>query len=431
MTVFNSSATWAATFRLRGCSPVHSRSFPNHSRLPLTHEPPFVRRGSISACTGPLDAQCKFVETVSGVSFDTVDLSNAISVVASISTLVHQHILCQDPILCSASHDASISARSCFSGLFASLLRGGESRGAGGEASRDQLMCSLLRLVNKLVQVPLPGSAPPPPRGCSMATLSEGSASVELQEGMSDAAKLNWAFSSSLVSVPRTPMSDDEKRQQNSSGGGGGASLGASAASSTSQVSSGSSGPPTVATVAESGSGLATPPPPPSERYVADILLGNPQVMQSLVQALSFCSSNKMALILGSAPTTTTTAGSSTTTLGNANDNFNMADPLSVGDGIYQILCTLLLRATNPQAVTESLFKYLSGSYPQLDSGALCRLSEPLLKFLLRVLDSPAAIRHFVQLGQYPGCRGGWLVCFGTVLGSKSLVGGFFSASFD
>ena len=118
------------------------------------------------------------------------------------------------------------------------------------------------------------------------------------------------------------------------------------------------------------------------------------------MQALSFCSSNKMALILGSAPTTTTLSSS---TSGNANDNFNMANPLSVGDGIYQILCTLLLRATNPNAVTESLFKYLSGDYPQLDSGALCRLSEPLLKFLLRVLDSPAAIRHFVELGQFLG----------------------------
>ena len=345
---------------------------------------PFIAyRGSISACTGPLDAQCKFVETVSGVSFDTVDLSNAISVVASISTLVHQHILCQDPILCSASHDASISARSCFSGLFASLLRGGESRGAGGEASRDQLMCSLLRLVNKLVQVPLPGCAAP--RVSSTSAMSEGSMGmdqVELQEGMSDAAKLNWAFSSSMVSVPMSPMSDDEKRQQNNSGG---ASAGASINSSVSELGSGPESSPTSDMRAT------------GERYVADIILGNPLVMQSLVQALSFCSSNKMALILGSAPTTTTLSSS---TSGNANDNFNMADPLSVGDGIYQILCTLLLRATNPNAVTESLFKYLSGDYPQLDSGALCRLSEPLLKFLLRVLDSPAAIRHFVELGQ-------------------------------
>ena len=317
------------------------------------------------------------------MAFDTVDLSNAISVVASISTLVHQHILCQDPILCSASHDASISARSCFSGLFASLLRGGESRGAGGEASRDQLMCSLLRLVNKLVQVPLPGCAAP--RGSSISALSEGSVDqMELQEGMSDAAKLNWAFSSSLVSsVPMSPMSDDEKRQQNSSGG---TSTGASIASSVSEMG----------TAADSSP--STEPRPTGERYVADIILGNPLVMQSLVQALSFCSSNKMALILGSAPTTTTSSSSSNS--GNANDNFNMADPLSVGDGIYQILCTLLLRATNSNAVTESLFKYLSGSYPQLDSGALCRLSEPLLKFLLRVLDSPAAIRHFVELGR-------------------------------
>ncbi|XP_070181060.1 dual E2 ubiquitin-conjugating enzyme/E3 ubiquitin-protein ligase BIRC6-like isoform X3 [Littorina saxatilis] len=355
-------------------------------------------RGSISTCTGPLDAQCKFVESVSGVAFDTVDLSNAISVVASISSLVHQHIMCQDPIICSASHDASISARSCFSGLFASLLRGEGARGSGGEASRDQLMCSLLRLVNKLVQVSLPGTGTP--RGNPSQGLSESTAAfdqVELQEGMSDAAKLNWAFSSSMVQpIPTIPMSDDEKRQQ-SNNSGGGSSATASAASSE------------VGSAADSSS--STEARPTGERYVADIILGNPHVMQSLIQALSFCSSNKMALILGSAPNTTTSSNAA-----NPNDNFNMADPLSVGDGIYQILCTLLLRATNPNAVTESLFKYLSGSYPQLDSGALCRLSEPLLKFLLRVLDSPASIRHFVELG------GVEVVCSSLVRSSQQFI---------
>nr|KAG5700865.1 hypothetical protein BaRGS_012272 [Batillaria attramentaria] len=344
-----------------------------------------AERGAISSCTGPLDAQCKFVETVAGVTFDSVDLSNAISVVASISALVHQHIRCQDPVLCASSHDASISARSCFSGLFASLLRGGEPRGSGGEASRDQLMCSLLRLVNKLVQVPLPGTSPRP----NPPTDGAGRDQMELQEGMSDAAKLNWAFNSLSMqssAVPTSPMSDDEKRQQttsgNVSGAGGGGGGGSDPSDSTDTVT--------------------------GERYVADIILGNPHVMQSLVQALSYCSSNKMALILGSAPAASAAAP--------GNDNFNMADPLSVGDGIYQILCTLLVRATNCNAMTESLFHYLAGNYPHLDSSALCRLSEPLLKFLLRVLDNAAAIRHFVELG------GVQVVCTSLVRSSRQFI---------
>ncbi|KAL8592605.1 hypothetical protein ACOMHN_026535 [Nucella lapillus] len=364
-------------------------------------------RGSISSCCGPLDAQCKFVEVVSGTAFDTVDLSNAISVVAAISSLVHQHILCQDPVICTASYDASISARSCFSGLFASLLRGGESRGSGGEASRDHLMCSLLRLVNKLIQVPLPGTAAP--RATPAPSLNDGCVSLdqmELQEGMSDAAKLNWAFSSSMASMPMSPMSDDEKRQRSNSTSAGAGPSGASSVRDTS--ASGTPDPDLAAEAREAG-----------ERYIADIILGNPLVMQSLVQALSFCSSNNMALMLASAPTATTTT--TTTALGtsatcNTNNNLNMADPLSVGDGIYQILCTLLMRASNPNTVTESLFQYLSGSYPQLNFSGHCRLSEPLLKFLLRVLDSPSAIRHFVCLG------GVEVVCNSLVRSSRQFV---------
>lgn len=298
---------------------------------------------------------------------------------AAISSLVYQHILCQDPVMCSSSHDSVISARSCFSGLFASLLRGGDSRGAGGEASRDQLMCSLLRLVNKLVQVTLPGAFVGSGSAVGNMGRTANSNRVQddmgLQEGMSDAVKLTRAFPplpSSLISpLPRSLMSDDEKRQQTNSNS---SSIGTEQGHSTDAASN------------ERRQTI--------DRYVADIILGNPIIMQNLVQALSYCSSNKMALILGSAPVPPSSGFNS------ANENFNMADPLSVGDGIYQILCTLLVLATNPDAMTDSLLHYMAAGC-QLTPGSICRLSEPLLKFLLRVLDSGAAIRHFVQRGEH------------------------------
>jgi hypothetical protein len=82
-----------------------------------------------------------------------VDISNAISVIESISTLVHQHLMSQERVTCRSSSENSINARSCFGGLFASLLRGGDSKTAMGDASRDLLMCSLLKLVNSLIQI--------------------------------------------------------------------------------------------------------------------------------------------------------------------------------------------------------------------------------------------------------------------------------------
>ena len=92
------------------------------------------------------------------LNYDQIDVSNAISVIESITKLVYHHIIAQDRVVCKSSSENSVSARSCFGGLIGNVLRGNDSKStSGGDCSRDTLMCSLLKLVNLLVQLPLPG----------------------------------------------------------------------------------------------------------------------------------------------------------------------------------------------------------------------------------------------------------------------------------
>lgn len=75
------------------------------------------------------------------------------SCVLSTGVLVYTYILSLEKVKCRSVSEASVTASSCFGGLFASVL-GGETK-QGKPASWDALLCSLLKLVNKLVQTPL------------------------------------------------------------------------------------------------------------------------------------------------------------------------------------------------------------------------------------------------------------------------------------
>ena len=74
-----------------------------------------------------------------------------------IGVLVYTYILSLEKVKCRSVSESSVTASSCFGGLFASVL-GGEMK-QGKPASWDALLCSLLKLVNKLVQTPLASHA--------------------------------------------------------------------------------------------------------------------------------------------------------------------------------------------------------------------------------------------------------------------------------
>ncbi|XP_076097651.1 dual E2 ubiquitin-conjugating enzyme/E3 ubiquitin-protein ligase BIRC6-like isoform X3 [Mytilus galloprovincialis] len=321
-----------------------------------------AERGAIHCGLGPLDAQCKFMDVILEISFEQVDISNAISVIESISTLVDQHLMSQERVTCRSSSENSINARSCFGGLFASLLRGGDSKTAMGDSSRDLLMCSLLKLVNSLIQIKL-GS-----RNNQVTTLTHDAISdphtptnISLSEPVTDSTKLSQALATSTpvvsiitTSTPMLTMCDDDKSQQ---------------------------------TDEQKTETRNNAPVEPMFTYLTDIILGHRHIMNNLIQALSYCNSNTMAAILGSREISS-----------HMQETFTGGDPISVGDGIYQILVTLSRHCSDQKSVLESLLQYMSGSYLGLAAGSLCRLSEPLLWFALKVLDSTKAVRLFLDM---------------------------------
>ncbi|ESP03095.1 hypothetical protein LOTGIDRAFT_157060, partial [Lottia gigantea] len=292
-----------------------------------------VDRGAFYSCMGPLDAQCKLTEFALDLSYSQVDISNALSVIQSITSLVHQHIVCQDQVACRSSLESNINARSCFGGLFATLLRGG-SRSVLGESSRDLLMCNLMKLINILIQVQLPNSRAQTQR----LDISEPLTPI-LSDAMSDTDKLTQALASS---TPLTAMSDDQKSQQGEE--------------------------------SESNEISVT-------NCLADIILGHDYIMQNLIQALSYCNSSSMAVILGV-----------------LQENMMGNNPVSVGDSVYQTMITLNQRSSDPKLMLQAILKYVSrGTENHWTS--LCRLSEPLLWFILKVLNSSRAVKLFLEMG--------------------------------
>lgn len=129
-----------------------------------------------------------------------------------------------------------------------------------------------------------------------------------------------------------------------------------------------------------------------STNTLSDFILGHRPIMFHFIQALSCCNSSTMAMILGS-------GGLSS----NLQDSFAGLDPVSVGDGIFQILCTLNRKASNLYLILKPLLEYVSSSMPGLQGyhrmTGISRLSEPLLWFILRVLDCEKAITIFMEMG--------------------------------
>ena len=115
-------------------------------------------RGAFATCQGPLDAQCRLLELmVIELTYDAVDVSNAISVIEAITGLLHQYIAVSIKVHMKhgSSADSSTSACMCFGSI--GMLTGMKTTtNSNCDSSRDSLMCNLLKLLNVLVQIPLP-----------------------------------------------------------------------------------------------------------------------------------------------------------------------------------------------------------------------------------------------------------------------------------
>ncbi|KAJ9600171.1 hypothetical protein L9F63_009505, partial [Diploptera punctata] len=288
--------------------------------------------GALANRQGPLDAQCKLVELLLNLNFANIDLSTAMSILESVGVLVYTYILSLERVKCRSLSESNVTASSCFGGLFASVL-GGETK-QGKPASWDALLCSLLKLVNKLVQTPL-------------VTQNHG---VRQAENEHKAEQQN--------------SSDMSRQFQNAR------------------------------------QEVKVP-------CVADTVLQHHPTMLRLLSALAGCSGSTLAMLLGSA------APPEQLALG------EFGEPLSVGDAVFQLLAMLARKATSPQLILRPLFDFLSSAcnaQPPVGAVGVMQLSEPLLWFILRVLDKESALEEFNRMG---GVR---VICENLVKSNQALI---------
>ncbi|XP_014009985.2 LOW QUALITY PROTEIN: baculoviral IAP repeat-containing protein 6 [Salmo salar] len=152
--------------------------------------------------------------------------------------------------------------------------------------------------------------------------------------------------------------------------------------------------------------GGATPNQGPAAG-VADLVLANQQIMSQILSALGQCNSSAMAMIIGASGLHLT-----------KHENFHGGlDAISVGDGLFTILTSLSKRATSVQVMLQPILTYMACGYMgRQGSLSTCQLSEPLLWFILRVLDTSEALKAFHDMG------GVQLICNNMVTSTRAIV---------
>ncbi|KAJ8970301.1 hypothetical protein NQ317_019338 [Molorchus minor] len=114
--------------------------------------------GPITARLGPLDAQCKLLQTMLYLDFSNTDLSIAMSTLESTANLVHSYVLNMDKVKCISIGEKQNAMTSTFNDIFASVL-GSDSNKQDRSVSYEDLLIMLLKLLGKLIQTPIPAAS--------------------------------------------------------------------------------------------------------------------------------------------------------------------------------------------------------------------------------------------------------------------------------
>ncbi|XP_066259587.1 baculoviral IAP repeat-containing protein 6 isoform X2 [Euwallacea similis] len=265
--------------------------------------------GPISTRMGPLDAQCKLLQSILFLDFTNIDISIGMSTLESTASLLSAYFLNIDNIKCVTMGDKQYVLSNTFGDIFASVL-GTDSNKQDRPVSYEDLLISLLKLLGKLVQTPIM---------CS--NNSAGRSAMEVDEP--------------AVSVSQTDESKAEQIHQTQT------------------------------------DNFVNPPTTP---FFADTVLQHHPTIISLCRCLAVCKSSSLCMLTNLSQKTFT----------------NFAEPNSVGDAIFHILSCLSKKAARKELIMEPLLMFLSQT-PQL--------SEPLIWFVLQVLDNEEAIKTFYTAG--------------------------------
>ncbi len=277
------------------------------------------------------------------------------------------------------------------------------------DSSRNGLMLNLLKLVDLLVQIALPGrnqNNPGNSAGASgtdssrrgpagsvssvdLDTEMAGGGVLDLDSSLPDSSKISQGLTGTgplMSSTPTStvpPQSDDEKQNRaagnvgvatdeektESNAAAAAAAAAAAGLSSNSTITVSASGVTNIAIgdpppSCSSGSAAAARPRTPScshfadsrhpdaerkDPSLADIILAHPGIMHNLLQALSCCNSNAMAMMLSSSGIPDV-----------MQDSFFTIDPVSVGDGVFKILCTLNKKTSDVKLILKPVLQYMS-----------------------------------------------------------------------
>ncbi|XP_057657017.1 baculoviral IAP repeat-containing protein 6 isoform X1 [Diorhabda carinulata] len=256
--------------------------------------------GSVACRLGPLDAQCKLLQTMLYLDFANSDLSIAMSTLESTAALVHSYVINSERVKCISIGEKQAVMTSTFSDIFASVL-GSDSNKQDRPVSYEDLLILLLKLLGKLVQTPLPNQ----------------------QEAMD-------------TESAATSQTDESKAEQ----------------------------------INQENSRIQQQIP-----CFADIVLQHHPTVIRLCRCLAACKSSSLCML---ANVSQKVAFST------------LSEPNTVGDAIFHLLALLARKASNKDLLLRPLLIFLSQA-PQL--------SEPLLWFILQVLDTEEAIEKFFDAG--------------------------------
>jgi hypothetical protein len=120
-----------------------------------------------------------------------------------------------------------------------------------------------------------------------------------------------------------------------------------------------------------------------------DLIIADNEICLNLLQCLNLCSSNNIGVLLTGA------------NILNSSQSVSVSgDPVSVEDGILQVMSVIYSQLTHQELLVAMVIKYLSGSRAaSLVTHHVTSLSEPFLWFLLRMLDSNKQVEIFNTQG--------------------------------
>ncbi|XP_026296613.1 baculoviral IAP repeat-containing protein 6 isoform X3 [Apis mellifera] len=295
--------------------------------------------GALSARRGPLDAQYKLITSLTNLNFANTDLGTAMSITECVGVLVSTYVRGSEVgAQCGGTGDLTNSS-SGFGSLFACVF-GGHTR-QDYPTSWDTLVVALIKLVCRLIQTPLPETC---------ACRSDGSIRIDFSETNFDT---NTDINDTQMKVNISQTDESKVAEQQSS-------------SRLQQCASNK----------------------PRMRCVADTVLQHEPTMMRLLGALGHSTGSSLAMLLGES------AGAGTAT--------ELGDPASIPDATFQLLTTLTKKASNRSLVLNPLYQYLSSSCEQRELNrqlGIMQLSEPLLWYILRVLDNEVSLAMFTAMG--------------------------------